>query len=191
MNPSVTTAPTMPRPVQPITAAPSRPVVNDVAKVAAQPTNVPAQANRVAAGTLTPSIVSNIPLRNPDAPKQSAQAKPISEDDELDKIMQDVGQELKKVGQKTNKGIFSFLTKKPKPKSRLTSAATKPQSKAAANASQIKTTPQVPASAASLPKVKVAAQPKPVKQHAVPILPIFLALGATLGLIVAAYSAFN
>ena len=87
MNPASASMPAAPRTVNDITApAPAAPAP-------ASPMPAPA-----------PSLVANIPVHN-----QAAPVAPANEDAELDKIMHDVGQEMKKEDVKPHKhGLLGF-----------------------------------------------------------------------------------
>jgi len=98
--------------MNPATAAPvmPRPMVNDIAapQVQTQPVTAAAVPQPVAAQNFTTNLVTNIPIHNPQ------QAASVSEDTELDKIMQDVGHELKKEEQHKKSGHFSIFSRKKK-----------------------------------------------------------------------------
>lgn len=82
-------------------------MVNDITP---QPTVPQASATPQ---TLTTSIVNDIPVR---APAHPMAQQPLNEDDELDKIMQDVGQQLRQAERHTpKKHMFSLGRSKPKP----------------------------------------------------------------------------
>jgi len=59
---------------------------------------------------MTTNLVTNIPVHDP-----RSSANPASEDAELDKIMRDVGHELKKDDQKVKKARHSIFSRKAKP----------------------------------------------------------------------------
>lgn len=80
-----------------------RPIVNDISRPPAiSPSPLPA----VPVAT-RPQIVSNIPLRAPIN-------RPLGDDEELERIMRDVGRELKASEKKPTKKHFSFLSRKQK-----------------------------------------------------------------------------
>jgi hypothetical protein len=66
----------------------------------------PAQKNQP--DSLTPNVVANFPMKNPEV------GMPTDDDPELDKIMHDVGQEVKKVGSKPKKHRFLWFGGKSK-----------------------------------------------------------------------------
>ena len=116
---------------------------------------------------LRPDIVANIPLKT-----QSAPINPIADDDDLDKIMQDVGKDLSKVGDSPHKKRFFEFKRRPKtPKPAPRPKAVRPQ----------------PAK----PAAKPAPLPMPAKQGSVPALAITVAIIVTGVLIAAAYSAYK
>lgn len=168
-----------------IPAAPPR-AVNDLAGPVPQPQ--PQAASPPAATT----IVANIPVHN-----QVAPAAPANEDDELDKIMHDVGQELKKEDKKPHKhGLLDFLHK-PKP---IIPGPIKPThiARPAArtfNQQQPAPLPATPVAVASATQPQ-AAQPaakaaKPKRQSHIPVFVIFVAFVVTGFLAVAAFVAFR
>jgi len=115
---------------------------------------------------LRPDIVSNIPIKAPSSP-----LNPIPEDDELDKIMQDVGKDLKKVSQNAHKKHFFEFKHHPAP--------AKPAAK-----------PPVQAQPAKAPQPK-AAQQKLQRQCTIPVFTITVTIIVTGFLIAAAYSAYK
>lgn len=145
---------------------------------AAQPAAPPASD-----GSLTASLVANIPMHAPSQP-----AAPITEDDELDSIMTDIGHELKQAERKTPKKRFSLFQRKPKPQPRPVAAPKimdvaaqpAPPAMAAAPAAQ-------PPAAAVAPK----SQPKPPKTSPAPLGAIFAALLVTSFLIAAAIYSYK
>ncbi|HET7827485.1 MAG TPA: hypothetical protein VFK97_01290, partial [Candidatus Saccharimonadales bacterium] len=60
------------------------------------------------ASNLVPDIVKNIPVAAPD------NLQPADDDDELDKLMRDVSQDVKKIGQKAPKRHWFSRQKKVK-----------------------------------------------------------------------------
>jgi hypothetical protein len=116
---------------------------------------------------LRPDIVANIPLK-----VQASPLKPVSEDEDLDKIMQDVGKDLKQVDKNHHKKKFFDFKRQPKP--------AKPPTKPAA-------VPARPATAQPKPQVSG----KPPKQSSAPVLAITVAVLVTFALVAAAYSAYK
>lgn len=195
MNPQ-TAAPTMPRPMVNDIAAPAR-----QPQLQARPQHVPAAVTPPAASrpaptlpaiqpspTLTTSLVANIPVHTPQQP-----GAPASEDDELDKIMQDVGKELKKDDQAKAKNHFSLFHKQKAAPAPI--AARPPAAPPAVPAQPVAAHP-APAQAVIAPQPvsqpATAAQPrpapaaaKPKKEPSVPLMPITAAVIVT-GLLMAA-----
>ena len=135
----------------------------------AQPAASPPQL----ASSLTPSIVDNIPVK-------AQQVSALNEDDELDKIMRDVGHELKKDDKKPSKKHFSLFKHKAQ-------APSKPQ---AAPAPQPLAAQLAPAQPAPTAAAKLAA-PKPPKPDSGAAFIISTAAAVTLALIVAAVYAYK
>jgi hypothetical protein len=140
------------RNMNPATAAPApampRPMVNDIAapKVQVQPVTTATPAPQPAtAQNFTTNLVTNIPIHNPQ------QAASVNEDAELDKIMQDVGHELKKEEHQKKPGHFSLFSRKKK-----TVVTVKPTLSAAVPSQAVATPQPVAAPAAAVP-----AQPTP------------------------------
>lgn len=93
--------------MNPTTLAHSAPrALNDNSQTAQPP------ASAAASQTLTTNIVSNIPVH---APSHPLAPRPASEDDELDKIMQDVGQQLRQAERHTPKKRLFHIGHKAKP----------------------------------------------------------------------------
>jgi hypothetical protein len=88
----------------------ARPQAVAATPVAAEPIAAPLPTNPAASTTLTTSIVSNIPIHAPTTPAPAA-----GEDAELDKIMEDVGHELKQADRKHTKQHFSLFNHKKHP----------------------------------------------------------------------------
>jgi len=148
------------------------------------------------------TVVDNIPVHAAAAP-----AAQMNEDDELDRIMQDVGQEMKKEVKKSAKHGFLHLGHKHKKEApfsiqtaRLPQAA--PASPPAPAPVQVLLAaaaplPAAPAPAAPLPQPAAAARPapavaaKPKAPHHVPVFVIFVACLATGFLIAAAIAAYR
>jgi hypothetical protein len=135
----------------------------------------------VAAPNFTTNLVTNIPLHNPQ------KAAPVNEDAELDKIMQDVGHELKKEDHQKKTGHFSIFSRKKK------AVATVKPTLSAAVPSQAVATPQyVAAPAAAVPAQPApasAAQAKPVPKakhtSTAPVMTVIVTVVVT-GLLMAA-----
>jgi hypothetical protein len=116
---------------------------------------------------LHPDIVSNIPLK-----AQAAPLTPIHEDQDLDKIMRDVGQDLKQNEKSHHKKRFFEFKRQPK--------AVKPAPR------------PTPAPSRPAPvQAKAAAQPKPARQSSAPVFTITLTIIVTGVLIAAAYYAYK
>lgn len=178
--------------MNPTTASmPAPRTVNNVAAPQSSPPTAPAvqappDTSPVAAG---PNIVSNIPVHAPQAPA------PISEDTELDKIMHDVGREMKKEDKKPPKhGLLSFLHHEPKPLVKVNNQAASP-----APAVPQPTPLPIPAAATAAPAAAVqpavtpvaAVQAKPAADRHIPFFVIFVALCITGFLIAAAIAAYR
>jgi hypothetical protein len=174
-----------------LTSATPKRVVNDIS---APPASM--QSQSVASTALTPNIVNNIPMRTPDA----AQSLALNDEEELDKIMNDVGKGMRADDKKP--GTRGFLGFKKKSKSEATFSAqpiakvdlkTQTQVHAQPNISQSpKPLPQ------SMPQVKIAAQPiKPTsappasKTSTKPILVVCVTIIVTGALITAAFYAYK
>jgi hypothetical protein len=133
-----------------------------------QPSNpISGAAPASGSSSMSPDIVNNIPLKAQDSP-----LTPVSEADDLDKIMRDVSHDLKQGAKKPpKKGFFDF---KRQPKAPKTAApAARP--------------------AAPLPpsQPKAALQPKPARQSSAPVLAITMTVIVTGVLIAAAYYAYK
>lgn len=177
MNPQSTALPAAPR------------IANDVA------TPAPAVHAAAAPTTQGTNMVANIPVHV--QKPQAAPATPANEDDELDQIMHDVGQELKKDDKKLQKhGLLDFLHK-PKPLVKAPAPPVKQQIDTAAPAplpinqpmpqeSQPVTTTAIPQ---TKPQAPVAAKPK--AQRSIPVFVIFVALCVTGFLVAAAIAAYR
>ena|SRR5579862_4192548 len=175
MNPATASVP----------AAPRR-LVDNVARPAPAPAPAAASDSMPIAA---PQVVANIPVHAPTAP-----AAPASEDDELDRIMRDVGQELKKESVKpAKKGLFSFFHKaKAKPQPSATAVHKAPVAAQSAPAPQ-PTPVSAPVRAVARPQPQPTATPaaKVKKQTSVPAFAIFVALLVTGFLTVAAIAAYR
>jgi hypothetical protein len=158
-----------------------RPIVNDVAG----PTPMPA-----------PNLVDSIPVHNQGQPSPGRH-----EDSELDKIMQDVGQELHKDLGSNKKRHFwerghshkkeaSLSAQKPTANA---SSATPVHQAPAASAAPITQHAPAPAANNRVKPVaqKSAKQPKPPKQHRAPVMVTTLTILVTAALIAAAYHAYK
>lgn len=165
---------------------------------ATQPPN-PAAAAEPSVAASGPSIVTNIPVHT------QAQAAPAHEDAELDKIMHDVGQELKKEDKKPEKhGLLGFLHHDPKPLVKVNNHSATPVA-AAPVAVPVQSAPSIPQTvpvatipAPATPQAMAAAQPqiaagqaKPKTQRHVPVFVIFVALCVTGFLVAAAIAAYK
>ncbi|HET6863702.1 MAG TPA: hypothetical protein VFH37_00650 [Candidatus Saccharimonadales bacterium] len=144
-----------------------------------QPTN-----QRPVSGSLVPEMVKDIPIAVPGAKPRAG-----NEDDELDKIMRDVGQDIKQIdkkkpkhhwfgGQKKSKAEVKFSARPIDPIKPLPSAPPKPQ--------DIAPQPQ-PASPKPTPAIKA----KPAKTSHAPVGIVILAMLVTFGLMAAAYFAYK
>ena len=173
------------------TAEQPKPVVNDVAGPAPLP---------------APNLVENIPVHT-----QGQAPTPHDEDAELDKIMQDVGHDIRKMGEHQPKHHFwelkahhkkeaNFSTQMsikdapqpvaarpaPDPVHRQPAPAPKPtapQAKAPASHSKVKPIAQKP--------VKQPKPPKPPKQRHLPVMVTALTVLVTAALIAVAYHAYK
>jgi hypothetical protein len=142
-------------------ANPSSPLVQDVAV----PSIVPTQPAIALAGSLTPSLVGNIPVKMPDTPS----AVPLKEDGELDEIMRDVTHELKREDPKPYKKRFGLFSGKTKPP-------------------QVKAPNPIPK---SQPTQSKPTAPPPAQTKSAPLLAITLAVLVTGALIAAAYYSYR
>jgi hypothetical protein len=130
-----------------------------------------------AAGTLVPDIVKDIPLQT----QGGAAAKPANEDDELDRIMHDVGHDIKAIGERPPKKHFDLFGHKNK----------KPKADPKFHAQPIAVPQQAPARPTAAPAQKPAAKPQSPKTSDAPVLVIFMAMVITGALIAAAYYAYK
>ena len=144
------------------------------------PSPPPAPAPTPPPTSLTPDIVSNIPVKTP----AGSGAASFNDEAELDKIMQDVGHELKKEDKKPRqKGRFGFKSKaKTEPNLAQPPTLNRFQT-ASAPAPVPKTEPQPTAKASAAP---AATKPKPAKTNSAPVLVITFAVIITAALIAAA-----
>ena len=157
-------------------------MVNDVSRPApARPTAVP-----TAPAT---NLVANIPVHNP-----ADQTTPLGEDDELDKIMQDVGREMNKEENKSRKHRFLHFGHKTKtvPKPAVPVSATVQSAPAPMPQPQPVAQPQAAAAVPPLqPQALQAAATKPKEQSSAPVFAIFVAILVTGFLIAAAIAAYR
>lgn len=142
-------------------------------------------------GSLVPDIVTDIPMAAP-----NTASKPANEDDELDKIMRDVGKDLNQVGKKNKQhGFLGFGHKTNKQKAEPKfSARPIDQVKAipaGPPAPAKPAAPGPPAKPAAKPDGKPLAAPKPATQSSAPVTVIILALLVTAALSAAAYYAYQ
>jgi hypothetical protein len=165
------------------TAQPARPrTLADVTRPASHP--APAAAHAPAApasdAAFATNIVDNIPMHTP-AP---AAAPVLTEDDELDTIMKDVGHQLKQADRKTTKkhSLFGRRRQAPAPK-----PVPMPKAAAAAPAAP---QPTVPVRAVTVDST-VKAAPKPVKTSSAPLGAIFMTILVTGALIAAAIYSYK
>jgi hypothetical protein len=149
----------------------------------------PAQTNQTGLHRLPPSllpdIVSNIPVHAPDATSSS-----INEDEELDNIMQAVGNELKKDDNQPTKKRF-LLRRKTKQKEVEFSA--QPLAIAQRAAPQPAALKPV---ASSIPKplakpLPLKSQPTAPKLNSTPVFTVFVTAVVTVVLIAAAIAAYK
>lgn len=154
-----------------------------------QSTNEPVQdAAGSTAVNPAPNLINNIPVR-----AQQGAPPPVKEDDELDKIMRDVGRQLKEEDIKPAKqrfGLFKRDGKRPKTEAKLHAQplAPKPLTR------QDVMPPKPAASPQPLPAVKGAPPPaaaKPTKTSSAPVLAVTLTIIVTAVLIGAAYYAYK
>ena len=141
--------------------------------------------NEVAGGSLKTDFVNDIPLA-----VQGTVPKSADDDYELDKIMRDVGKDIKEVGKKPAKPRWFSHDKKPKTDAKF-SARPIDQVKPAPAAPR----PTQPVQSSRSPSVSVKPlakkQPKPPKDHSVPIGAILLAIVMAGVLSTAAYYAYR
>jgi len=169
-----------PRPIQPAPLA--QPALQAQPVLQAQPISAPAPAPSPApAQALTTNLVTNIPVHNPHSP-----ANPANEDTELDKIMRDVGKELKKDDHNVKKGHHSLFSRKAK---QAAPVAIRPNISAPA-AAPIQTAPAQQAApvaqpAASAHPIKPSASTKPKSGSTAPVMVIMMTILVT-GLLMAA-----
>jgi hypothetical protein len=134
------------------------------------------------ADTPPPDLGSNIPVKTqstpPSPPQPPRSPEPAAADEDLDKIMQDVGQQLKNEDKQPSKKRRSFFGRKPKnqPEAKLHA-----QPLPLAVAQPLPATPQ-----ARAPLPQPAIQPTPPKTNSVPVLVITLTAIVTGILIIAA-----
>jgi hypothetical protein len=145
----------------------------------------------------SPSMVTNIPVHTQQAPVVTA-----SEDHELDKIMHDVGQELKKEDKQPEKhGFLGFgHGHKPKPLVKVTNppvnqtalAGTVVPVQAVSQAAEPVVITTAASAVAAVPGTQSLVQPAKIKTHrSVPVFVIFVALCVTGFLVAAAIAAYR
>ncbi len=135
-----------------------------------------------------PNLVDNIPVK-----AQQGGPPPVKEDDELDRIMRDVGQQLKKEDVKPAEkrfGLFKRRGAKPKAEAKLHAQPLTPQpiTKQDITPAQPTASPPAPTAAKATPPHPAVA--KPPKSSA-PVLAITLAIIVTAVLIGAAYYTYK
>jgi hypothetical protein len=131
-----------------------------------------------------PDLGSKIPVKTQSTPPSPPQPpKPAAADDDLDKIMQDVGQQLKNEDKQPSKKRRSFFGRKPKnqPEAKLHAQPLPP-----AVAQPLPAAPQ-----ARAPLPQPAIQPTPPKTSSAPVLVITLTIIVTSILIIAAIYAYK
>lgn len=171
MNPSATAT-------QPIAR---RPIVNDISRPAAV-SRRHLQSVPVAAA---PQIVDNIPLRAPID-------RPLGDDEELERIMRDVGQELKASEKKQAKKKFLFFSRKQKTRPDKTISARRIPAASGQPALSIPAS-LPPASASQItPAVSNQAGLKLAKKQrsSIPVFVFLLTIVAASALIAMAWSAY-
>ena len=143
-----------------------------------QPTNQPPVS-----GSLVPELVKDIPIAMHSASPQAA-----NEDDELDKIMHDVGRDIKQIGKKKTKHHWFDRQKKPKTEVEFS----------ARPIDQIKLPPAAPKPLdiapqpqPTSPKPTPGFKAKPAKTSRAPVGIVVLAMLVTFGLMAAAYYAYK
>jgi hypothetical protein len=161
--------------------------------VSATPAPTPDPQTASSSG-LTPDIVSNIPVHNPSGPAPSAGA--INEDDELDKIMQDVNHELKKPEKKPDRHNFHFeLKHHKKTEPKFSAQPRQVMDVTAQPASAPRPAPTAQAKSVNEPQPTAQQKPiplkKPPKTHSTPVMAIALTIIATSGLVAAAIYAYK
>jgi hypothetical protein len=130
---------------------------------------------------LKPDIVTSIPLK-----VQDATAQPPHKDAEIDKIMHDVGQELKKnVKHTTRHGLFSISKRSKQPQAQ----AAPPRPVIASQVTNQQPIPQSQPTASTQAKPQV--KPKSDTKQSVPIFMILVTLIVTSALIVVAVATYN
>jgi hypothetical protein len=144
-------------------------------------------------GNLVPDFVGDIPVKT-----QAGEAGPVNDDTELDHIMQEVGKDVKKVGQGQHKKHFDFF----KHKSKQAKAEPKfhaqpmPAQKVPAARPAVQPKPAQPTAAPkAASKIKSTAQLKPAKPpksgNGAPIMAIIMTIIVTGALIAAAFAAYK
>lgn len=143
------------------------------------------QSNPPVSGSLKTDIVNDIPLA-----VQGTVPRPADDDDELDKIMRDVGKDVKEVGKKPAKHHWFSLDHKQKADPKFSARPIDQVKPVPAAPRPIQTSqPLRPAPTAAKPVANK--QPKPPKTHGAPIGVILLAIVMTGVLSAAAYYAYK
>jgi len=164
-------------------SVPAPRMVNDVSGPA------PAPAAPIA---VTTNLVASIPVHN-----QATQAAPATEDDELDKIMQDVGREMSKDDKKPPKhGLLHFghnSKATPKPLAPIATAVQPAPAEPMATPQTVSLPSPQPPIAAVQPQTQAApvATAKAKKQSSTPVFAIFVAILVTGFLVAAAIAAYR
>jgi hypothetical protein len=171
-------------------ALPAAPgAVNNMATPAPAPA-APAPAAPASNPASAPNIVANIPVHTQQAAPAPA-PHPVNEDDELDRIMHDVGQELKKSDTKPQKhGLLDFIHK-PKPLVKTPTPRAKQQAAAAPIPAPMPVQNLPAAGPAAAVTQGQAQATKPKTKRSVPVFVIFITLCITGFLIVAAIAAYK
>jgi hypothetical protein len=169
MNPTATAQPARPRTLADVTRPAPHPA----------PAAVHAPAVPASDAAFATNIVDNIPMHTP-AP---AAAPVLTEDDELDTIMKDVGHQLKQADRKTTKKHSLFGRRRQAP-------APKPVPALKATVAPAAPQPTVPVRAVTVDST-VKAAPKPVKTSSAPLGAIFMTILVTGALIAAAIYSYK
>lgn len=128
-------------------------------------------------GGLTPSLVSNIPVK-----EQQPGAPAFNDEAELDEIMQDVGRQLKKEDNVPRKKGFLGFGRKTKTEPKLT----QPPSLNRAQPMPVAATTPEPALQTAKAPAQPAPKTQPAKTNSVPVLVVTLTVIITAALIAAA-----
>jgi len=145
-------------------------------------------------GVMTPNLVKNIPLHNPDHPA----AGHHDDDPELDKMMHEVGQEVNKIEKRPKKHGFAWFGKGSKKEApfKAQPIANAPASPPIPMRPDIQSKAPVPAvpppQAANNPKPQTQKTPAPAKKKSnTPVMAITFAVIITGALIAAAFYTFS